>query len=183
MAAGPFDAALTSLVDGFRSRSIRAAAIGGFAMALSGAPRNTVDLDFLVHRDDLAALGELMRALGYAARFQSENVSQYAGPGLVPVDFVHAFRPISLGMLSRAREADFAGQGRSVKVLEVEDIIGLKVQAIVNNPARRERDLADIQALAEARDGRLDWDRVEEYFALFGRQADCAALRARFPGA
>jgi hypothetical protein len=180
-----FDKALGVLLDGFAARGIRAAAIGGFAMALSGAGRSTEDLDFLVHRDDLPALDALMAEAGYARRFVSENVSQYAAadPALVSVDFLHAFRAISLAMLARAREVPLAGGSRRVKVLQPEDVIGLKIQALANNPSRRQRDLADIEALADAQGGRLDWERLKEFFGLFKRDEEFAALRARYPDA
>lgn len=185
MNEGGFDKALGILLDGFAARNIRAAAIGGFAMALSGAGRNTEDLDFLVHRDDLTSLNALMTGAGYTRRFASENVSQYASadPGLVSVDFLHAFRAISLGMLSRAREVAILGGSRRMKVLDPEDIIGLKVQALANNPGREQRDLSDISALAEAQGGRLDWERLKEYFSLFKRDKEFAALKARYPDA
>lgn len=180
-----FDNALGMLLDGFRERGIRAAAIGGFAMALSGAARNTEDLDFLVHRDDLASLDALMTGAGYTRLFVSENVSQYAATGsaLVSVDFLHAFRTVSLAMLAQARELPILGGGRVIKVLRPEDIIGLKVQALANNPNREQRDLSDITALADAQGGRLDWARLKEYFDLFKRDKEFAALKARYPDA
>lgn len=180
-----FEKALGLLLDGFNERGIRAAAIGGFAMALSGAARNTEDLDFLVHRDDLPALDALMTGAGYARRFVSENVSQYASTdsALVSVDFLHAFRTISLAMLARARQVPILGGTRVMKVLEPEDIIGLKVQALANNPDREQRDLSDIAALADARGGRLDWGRIGEFFRLFKRDKEFAALKARYPDA
>lgn len=180
-----FDKTLGKLLDGFEARGVRAAVIGGFAMALSGAGRNTQDLDFLVHRDDLAALHAVMTEAGYARRFTSENVSQYsaADPSLVPVDFLHAFRSISLAMLARAREVPILGGARRLKVLDPEDVIGLKVQALANNPDREQRDLADIRSLADARDGRLDWARLEEYFSLFKREEEFSDLKGRYPGA
>lgn len=180
-----FDKALVTLLDGFRERGIRAAAIGGFAMALSGAARSTEDLDFLVHRDDLASLDALMSGAGYTRRFVSENVSQYAAtdPSLVPVDYIHAFRAISLAMLTRARELPILGGARLMKVLRPEDIIGLKVQALANNPEREQRDLSDITALADAQNGRMDWALLEEFFRLFKRDKEFGALKARYPDA
>ena len=180
-----FDRALGILLDGFAARHIRAAAIGGFALGALGAPRATVDLDFLVHKDDLGELDALMTGAGYVRRFVSENVSQYvsADAALGNVDFIHAFRSISLAMLERSSEVPVQGGKRRVKVLAPEDVIGLKVQAIANNPSRAQKDLADIQALAEARAGRLDWARLEEYFDLFKMEKEFAELRGRFPDA
>lgn len=41
--------------------------------------------------------------------------------------------------------------GLTIRVVQIEDIIGLKVQALVNNPAREIRDWADIHMILEAR--------------------------------
>ena len=49
----------------FRNHKIRYAAIGGFALGVLGYSRATMDLDFLVHRDDLEKLHERLTALGY----------------------------------------------------------------------------------------------------------------------
>jgi len=46
-------------------------------------------------------------------------------------------------MLTRARTVACSGIG-SIRVLEPEDIIGLKVQAIANNPMRRSHDLFEV---------------------------------------
>ncbi|MBI5595706.1 MAG: nucleotidyltransferase family protein [Elusimicrobia bacterium] len=180
-----FEKALRLLLDGFEARGIRCAAIGGFALGLLGAPRATLDLDFLVHRDDLTALHVLMLSLGYSRRFVSENVSQYssADRSLGYVDFLHAFRRVSLGMLDRARESAPLAGGRRLRVLEREDVIGLKVQAMANDPARAAKETADIEALAQACRGKLDWGRLEEYFAMFKMSERLALLRARFPDA
>lgn len=53
------------------------------------------------------------------------------------------------------------------KVLKIEDIIGFKLQAIVNNEKRRAIDLADIESLMELRGSQIDWSLVKEYFLLF----------------
>lgn len=180
-----FEKTLELLLAGFESRGIRCAAIGGFALGVLGAPRSTLDLDFLVHRDDLAALHEFMESSGYTRRFASENVSQYVASdrALAYVAFLHAFRSVSLGMLGRAARTPVLGGTRTLLVLEAEDVIGLKVQAMANDPSRANKETADIEALAEARDGKLDWGRLTEYYALFKLDGRLKALRERFPGA
>jgi hypothetical protein len=60
-------------------------------------------------------------------------------------------------------------------------MIGLKVQSLANNPARRHKELADIEALLEARKD-VDWTRIREFFALFGLTDSFAELEARFHG-
>ena len=85
------------------------------------------------------------------------------------VDFLHAFREVSTGMLQRAAELPAFAGSLQVRTLRPEDIIGLKVQALANDPQRERRDLVDIELLAERYAGEIDWGRMREYFALFGR--------------
>lgn len=175
---------LKALLAGFERERIRYAVMGGFALALLQAPRDTGDLDFLVPRDDLDRLERLMASLGFERRYASENVSQYRGKDSAWgfVDFFHAFRPISLRMLERAQLRPAFGGSLSVRVLEPEDVIGLKVQGMANNPDRYNKDVADIEALMAAHGTKLDWKRLEEYFSLFRLDQVFARLRARFSG-
>ncbi len=162
-----FKAALSSLLKSFGERYIRYGLMGGFALGLWGAARATVDLDFLVHRDDMGKVAEIMQTLGYELKFQSENVSQYQSPLKIfgEVDFLHAFREASIGMLERAEIKDVFGGSLNIRVLKPEDLIGLKLQAIKNNPLRKEQDLADIELLVAAQKDRLDWPLIETYAA------------------
>jgi hypothetical protein len=48
-------------------------------------------------------------------------------------------------------------------VLQPEDLIGLKMQAIKNDAARRENDLADIKSLIAVRGEQLDWALIAKY--------------------
>jgi predicted nucleotidyltransferase len=58
-----------------------------------------------------------------------------------------------------------------VKVLLVEDLIGLKLQALANDPKNRYAvDAPDIQRLLKMHRSRLDVALVREYFRLFGKE-------------
>ncbi|HBE88036.1 MAG TPA: hypothetical protein DDW67_02725 [Elusimicrobia bacterium] len=174
--------ALQELVEGFAAREIDAALIGGFALGALGVPRSTMDIDFLVDGTALEKLESLMSGLGYRKEFATENVSQYlaAGEDGVEVDFIHAFRPVSVKMLKEAITVDIFGGGLKTKVLRPEDIIGLKVQAMVNNPDRKNRDSADIESLAA--NGSLDWERIAPYYSMFGMEKDFEALKGKYGG-
>ena len=169
---------LERLLEGFDRLGLRYAVIGGFAMGALGAPRATQDLDFLVHQEDTPRLHELLTGLGYRRIHHSENVSQYEGESLAwgCLDFVHAFRELALDMLGRAVEKPVFSGTRGIRVLRPEDIIGLKVQAMVNQPKRKDRETADIQALAAA-NADLDWERVTQFYALFGLDDELRRLR------
>ncbi len=162
-----FKRVLEGLITAFREQKVRYALMGGFAMGLWGMGRSTVDLDFLVHREDIQKLDGIMSGMGYECKFRTENVSQYVLPLRVfgEVDFLHAFREPSLRMLERAVEKVVFGDMR-LKVLQPEDIIGLKLQAIKNNTEIKERELADIVFLAEMYAREMDWTLIDDYVKI-----------------
>jgi hypothetical protein len=81
-------------------------------------------------------------------------------------------------MLERALPEKLFPDAPPVMVLTVEDVIGLKVQAMANAPHRRSQDLADIQQLVEVHRESMDWELVQEYFALFGMAHVAENLKA-----
>lgn len=106
-------------------------------MALRGAKRATMDVDFFLMLDDLGTAHAIFEELAYRREFYSENVSHYSGTGTdwERAGILHAFRGPSLGMLGRAEririDADL-----SLPVAQTGDIIGLKIQALHNDPSR-----------------------------------------------
>jgi hypothetical protein len=177
-----FETVLRGLLTGLERDRIRYGVIGGFALGVLGVPRATLDLDLLVHRDDLASFHDLMVGLGYTRAVATENVSHYRHADEVwgAVDVLHAFRAPSVAMLARAHPVPVFGGAMTMAVLEPEDVIGLKVQAMANDPRRRAQDVADIEALMARYRTRLDWARIREYFELFGLSEDVAMLAERF---
>ena len=174
--------ALTLLVAEFQKNDVNYAIIGGFAIGALGVPRSTIDLDFLVSADSLHKIEAIMLALGYRKVFSSENASQYVSPSpeMGEVDFLHAFRPISIKMLAEAEVIPVFGKEARVKVLKAEDIIALKLQSISNNPARLAKDNSDIEELMKSRS--LDWEILKTYFELFGLEKRFLELKAKYAG-
>lgn len=160
-----FKLVLEKLLSKFGKEGIHYALMGGFALGLWGFGRGTVDIDFLANKDDMEKVDKIMRKLGYECKFRSENVSQYVSQLNIfgEVDFLHAFREISISMLQRAEEKDAFGGTIKIKVLKPEDIIGLKLQAIKNNPSRRQRDLSDIESLISIHKDNIDWRLIKKY--------------------
>lgn len=138
-------------------------------MGAWGIVRSTVDMDFLIHKNDMQIVHKILTGMGYECRYQTENVSQFVAPIQIfgEIDILHAFREISIGMLRRAEDRKIFNESMTIKVLKVEDLIGLKVQAIANDHTRKSNDLADIESLMETYSGSIDWPIIEEYFALF----------------
>lgn len=114
--------------------------------------------------------------------FQSENVSQYRHPSLAwgSVDFIHAFRKMSLAILDRAKEYPALGGRQSLKTAQPEDLIGLKVQVIFNDPDRRTQEQIDIERLMSLYGRKLDWHRIEEFYGVFDLAEEAKKLRERF---
>ncbi len=177
-----FEHVLKALLVEFERLQIRYAAIGGFAMGVLGVPRATMDLDFLAHRDDMDKLHSALTSLGYNRLVQTENVSQYRHSDVLwgSVDFVHAFRKTALAMLTRAKSYPVFGGTQTLRAVDPEDVIGLKVQAMVNDPDRRTQELADIERLMALYGQKLDWPRIQEFYELFNLGEEAKQLRQRY---
>ncbi|HUK13185.1 MAG TPA: hypothetical protein VLW17_07765 [Thermoanaerobaculaceae bacterium] len=153
------------------------AVIGGLAVGIYGAPRSTVDIDMLIDGGCAEHLDGMLEGLGYSLVYRWDESSHYTPrvPERCPLDFLHARRPHTRAMLARAHRVELGEDGLLVPVVEMEDLIGLKVQAMVNDPDRRRGELVDIRALLEAAVATKrhpDMERVREYFGLFGEEAE-----------
>ncbi len=136
------------------------AVIGAFGMSAHGYQRATNDIDFLVDGDFRSKVEAEFMGAGFTVFNANEEVLQLKGPGMV--DILFARRPLSKLMLTRENLTRIL----EVPVLDAEDIIGLKIQALASNPSRKFRELGDIQALCEIKKP-LDWERIKKYADLF----------------
>lgn len=178
-----FEVVIRRLAAELETANVRYALIGGFAMALRGVQRATVDLDFILMLEDLDKAHAILGGLGYERVFRSENVSHYLSPDRQwgRIDILHAFRGPTLGMLRRAEKLIVLDDVR-LPVVQVEDIIGLKVQAAINAPERAARDWADIRMLLEAaarqEQRQIDWDLLADYLTIFNLQEKLPELKS-----
>ena len=174
-----FKTVTSNLLTAFELEHVSYALIGGFAVSLWGYQRATVDIDFLVNGNDMEKVRQIVEGMGYRCIHASENVTQFSSDDKRQgtLDFLHAFRPASLQMLERAKLKSIFDGEQSIPVIVPEDLIGLKVQALNNDPSRTQLDMADIEALMKIFGGALDWTRIEGYFELFGGTEACAKLR------
>jgi hypothetical protein len=149
----------------------RVALIGGFALPFHGVRRATGDVDFLVDANGGDALHAGLVEAGHRSVHRSVEAANYrAGSGSgTAIDVLYARRPAALAMLARAPERA-TESGDPVRVVDVEGIVGLKLQAIANDPRRRRQDEADIVALLTEQLPSLDRALLAEYFRLFDRE-------------
>lgn len=177
-----FKTVTSNLLSAFEREHISYALIGGFAVSLWGYQRATVDIDFLVNNDDMKKVRRIVEKMGYRCIHASENVSQFLSDDKKQgnLDFLHAFRPASLHMLERAKQKTIFDGEQTISIIIPEDLIGLKIQAINNDPSRAPFDMADIEALMKIFGTALDWALIEEYFELFDKAETATVLRKKY---
>lgn len=171
----------STLLKEFDESEIKYAIIGGFALGLWEVTRATIDMDFLLLVDDLPKAETILQKFSYRETYKSQNVTQWVSD-LAPygqVDILIAFREISRRMLDR-RVRRSLGDAFNTYTLPPEDLIGLKLQALVNDPSRASQEKADIASLLSARNKsglNIDWELLREYFDLFERMDQFEELK------
>jgi hypothetical protein len=169
-----FKVVLKSLLTRFSEAGVEVALSGGLALSTMGVFRFTKDIDFVVLEKWVESVDRIMQDLGYQKQdFSTAEIVSYGSPLKVmgQVDFLVARRKYSRAMLQRAREMPVLGGELTVKVLLPEDLIGLKLQAIVNDPKNRYPvDAPDIQRLLRMHQSRMDMGLVRDYFHLFDKE-------------
>lgn len=154
-----------------QKEGISHALIGGFALAVYGQHRATVDIDFLADGTKKDLIKSTFLSNGFVLKFESEEVLQFVGVGFV--DILLANRPLSQEMLKQA----ILNQELGVYVVRPEDIIGLKIQAYKNDPSRELQDKADIQTLLKLPN--LDFILIKKYADLFQEWKTIESLRGK----
>ncbi len=176
-----FEAVFKLLIENFEKEKINFALIGGFALHAAGYPRATNDIDFLINQEDARKVKALLLSFGYELLHESEDVLNFASQlgELGRVDFLLAHRRYAKTMLSRAVSQTIFDGKFEVKVISLEDQIGLKVQSSANNPKRHLQDMADIEQVVRLHRNKLDLNLLREYFSLFNRQGELEQLWER----
>ena len=141
------------------------ALIGGLALASHQVIRATQDVDLLVAAEDADRVDTTVTGLGYQRSYRSADAANYSRRD-ERVDVLYASRPIARRLLSASARTTTFG---NIKVVDVEGLIGLKLQGFVNDP-RRMQDQEDIRALLRANRATINMTEVREYFRLFDRE-------------
>lgn len=149
---------LTQVCDALNRAKMQYAIVGGFAVALHGAVRGTVDLDLVISLDEGSFLKteEVLSRLGLKSklpvsakevfRFRKEYINNR---NLIAWSFYDPAKPANqLDIIithdsKKMRPKVFTIEGVKVRVASVEDLIAMK------RSAGRKQDLEDIKALEE----------------------------------
>jgi predicted nucleotidyltransferase len=165
---------LRTLISKFHEQKIDFILSGGLALSTMNIFRFTKDIDFLVFEDSRKKIHEIMTDLGYELQeFSSDEIISYLSPVKVfgQVDFLLAKRKYTKAMMRRAHKKKVFDGEYEVKTILPEDLIGLKIQAIYNDPKNRYLiDAPDIQRLLALHEDKIDMQLVREYFKLFGKE-------------
>lgn len=165
------------MIEALNKEDIQYAVIGGFALHFWGYSRETHDLDFIIRADQKDKVRKKMEELGFSAYRETENVAHYERDN-ARVDFIFSRRSHGVKLLERACNKDFLGV--KLKVAVPEDIIGLKVQSLANNPLRWLKEMADIENLLLENRGKLDLELIGDYFKLFKKEKDWELILERY---
>ncbi len=151
---------LERLTQALQKHRVPFAVVGGYAVALHGAVRGTVDIDVIIRfrKKDFLLLEQAMKALGLFPRLPvtAEEVFQFreeyiAQRNLIAWSFVNPERPIEIVdvLLTEDLKDNKVVQKRignlKLPVLGIEDLIKMKRQA------GRPQDIEDVRALESIR--------------------------------
>lgn len=149
---------LYALHDALSSAGMRYAIAGGYAVALHGAVRGTVDIDLVIHlrERDFAAAEKALTGLGLRPRLPVTAAEVYRfreeyirNRNLLAWSFVNPSNPIQLvdiliaEDLARHKVVKIKAGGRSLPVLARADLIEMKLRS------GRPQDLSDVAALRQ----------------------------------
>lgn len=163
---------LAEATTAFRAAGVEFALIGGLALARHNVVRATQDVGFLVNRDQADEIESTLFRLGYGCLHRSQDAADYQR-GDERLDLLYAHRPIARRLLAEAAAVNTAFG--TLRTVSAEGLIGLKLQALVNDPGRTQ-DLEDIRKLLRSNLETLNRDEVRSYFQLFGREAQLDEL-------
>jgi hypothetical protein len=166
---------LKILIYRFQKDNIDFVLAGGLALSTMGIFRFTKDIDFLVSEEAKDKIDDIMKDLSYEKQdFSNEEIFSFLLPlkELGQVDYLFARRKYTRAMIKRAKKRAIFDGEFDVKTLLPEDLIGLKIQAISNDPKNRfVVDSLDIRKILQTKINEIDIELVKEYFKLFNKEA------------
>ena len=119
--------------------------IGGFAVNYYKVTRQTVDVDFLITKEDFDKISEQLKKAGFELEFTEEVFTRFKGNNryLMDIDFMFVDKDTLTKIIKDGKEISIAKQKFIVPSLNT--LIALKLHAIKHNQKLREyKDLPDI---------------------------------------
>ena len=164
---------LNFLLEEFNRHKVNYAIIGGLALPSAGVTRATIDIDMLVLIDDKEKVKTVLKKKGYELRYETIDILNFFGTETNQgrIDFIVAHRKHARAILQRAKEFTILGHDK-VKVVTIEDQIGMKVQSSSNDKERYFKDMSDIELIIRNNKDKINIDLIREYFKLFNREQD-----------
>ena len=157
---------------------------GSVASSIHGIPRSTNDLDIVIApaRDQLFALIQLFKRLGYYAEWvDAENALQKRDQFNV-IDFTNAWKVDLIVRKARAfSESEFDRRepievgDLSFVIAKPEDVLIAKMEWMKISPS--ERQLQDAAGIVTVQREHLDWAYVEKWVAALEIGEEWAAVR------
>jgi predicted nucleotidyltransferase len=170
-----FKKVLKTVIGRLQKKGIDFALSGGLALTTLEIFRFTKDIDLIIPEECKGDIEKIMTDLGYEKQdFSNDEILSFWSPLKIfgQVDFLLAKRKYTRAMLKRARKIPIFDGTLEVKTLLAEDLIGLKIQALVNDPENRFLvDAPDIQRILHLHKDKMDMGLVREYFQLFNKEA------------
>jgi len=154
------------------NNKINYALMGGIALGFLGSDRITKDIDILVDVNDREKIKNILSKNFYNLFYESENVLQFISDLKIfgELDIIIAKNKYTKNMLKRARIIQI-NNNIKLYLLQPEDIIGLKLQAIKNDSERYNKDIEDIIFIKE--NYKLDKNIIKEYCKILNMDKIC----------
>ncbi|MBI3878315.1 MAG: nucleotidyltransferase family protein [Verrucomicrobia bacterium] len=143
--------------------------IGGHAVNYYCEPRATLDVDFLVRRDDQSGWRALLQSEGFKLLHEQETFLQFSPPYGVEwrLDLMLVNEPTFAKLAAGARCEDLLGVRTLIP--RPEHLIALKLHSLKHGHQERfEKDFGDVLALTRNTGLDLKSESVRELFDQFG---------------
>lgn len=152
---------LQTLGEALSAGSCQALVIGGFSLEAYGFQRATHDIDLLVGTDNVEAIQNLLKFLGYQEIGRNEICARFAHTDtmLFPVDLLFISNATWDKMWSAHESAII--EGIPLGVPAPAHTIALKLHAMSNDPKGRQNDFADIIRILTHRPDALGPDELK----------------------
>jgi hypothetical protein len=148
-------AELKQIIDALNENAVEYAICGGWAMAIHGVPRATVDIDLLISPDSLERVFEIARANDYWL----EGLPLTFSDGQIEIRRISKIDDetgfvLMLDLLLVTPEINDVWQSKLVKPLESGSVSVVSREGLIKlkNLSGRTQDKADIEKLAEIED-------------------------------